>query len=120
MKKAAVTRKPPKRIFLLLAALLAVGLAGDAAAENQVPTEIAERIRPTEDFSKPEPGEPFPGGAATSRKSTDNRNAFSHSPGNLGFRAELDFKLGNAIFRKVWVSAPASTRASDGLGPLRL
>ena len=33
--------------------------------------------------------------------------------------ASTDFsKLGNAIFRKNWVSAPASTDASDGLGPL--
>jgi CxxC motif-containing protein (DUF1111 family) len=30
----------------------------------------------------------------------------------------MDFKLGNALFRKLWVAAPASTKASDGLGPL--
>ncbi|KAF0115141.1 MAG: hypothetical protein FD150_1202 [Rhodobacteraceae bacterium] len=30
----------------------------------------------------------------------------------------MDFKLGNALFRKTWVAAPASTKASDGLGPL--
>ncbi len=97
---------------------MALGPSGVAAAEPQVSDEIAERIRPTQDFSKPEPGEPLPGGAATSRKSVNHRNAFSHSSGNMSFRAELDFKLGNAIFKKAWVSAPASTKASDGLGPL--
>ena len=59
-----------------------------------------------------------PGGAATSRKSVDNANAFSHSSGNLDFKKEFDFKIGNAVFRKLWVSAPASTKSSDGLGPL--
>jgi len=60
----------------------------------------------------------LPGGAATSRNSVDNRNAFSHSSGNLTFKQQFDFKLGNAIFRKLWVSAPSSTKASDGLGPI--
>ncbi len=36
----------------------------------------------------------------------------------MPFRKELDFKVGNGIFRKLWVSAPASTSSSDGLGPL--
>ncbi len=73
---------------------------------------------PTKDFSKPEPGEESPGGGATSRGSVDNANAFSNSSGNLEIKRELDFKIGNAIFRKDWVSAPSSTDASDGLGPL--
>ena len=65
-----------------------------------------------------EAGEELPGGAATARGSTNNRNAFSHASGNLSFSKEFDFKIGNAMFRKLWVSSPASTRASDGLGPL--
>jgi CxxC motif-containing protein (DUF1111 family) len=36
----------------------------------------------------------------------------------MGFARELDFKIGNAVFRKAWVTAPASTKSSDGLGPL--
>ena len=63
-------------------------------------------------------GEDLPGGAATARASTNNRNAFSHASGNLSFSNEFDFKIGNAMFRKLWVSSPASTRSSDGLGPL--
>ena len=75
-------------------------------------------LAPTTDFSKLEQGEDKPGGGATSRGSTDTANAFSLSSGNMGFRRELNFKIGNAIFRRHWVSAPSSTDASDGLGPL--
>jgi CxxC motif-containing protein (DUF1111 family) len=60
----------------------------------------------------------LPGGAATSRAGTDDVNAFSQPSGNMGFAKELDFKIGNAIFRKLWATAPASTKSSDGLGPL--
>jgi CxxC motif-containing protein (DUF1111 family) len=65
-----------------------------------------------------DPREAFPGGAATSKASTDNANAFSQSSGNMPFEDELKFKVGNGVFKKLWVSAPASTKASDGLGPL--
>ena len=74
-------------------------------------------LEPTSDFTAAEAGEAQPGGATTSRK-TANRNAFSHAAANLSFEQELDFKVGNGIFKKLWVSAPASTKASDGLGPL--
>ena len=57
------------------------------------------------------------GGAGTSRKRV-NRDAFSQSSANITFEEEGTFKLGNALFRKNWVSAPSSTQASDGLGPL--
>jgi CxxC motif-containing protein (DUF1111 family) len=75
-------------------------------------------LAPIADFSQLEPGEEKPGGGATSRGSTNTPNAFSLSSGNMDFKRELDFKIGNAIFRKNWVSAPSSTDASDGLGPL--
>ena len=67
---------------------------------------------------EPHASEALPGGAATSKRSVLNRNAFSHASGNLGFAKEFDFKIGNAVFRKLWVSSPASTKSSDGLGPL--
>src|SRR4029077_12310639 len=73
---------------------------------------------PATDFSKIEEGEDKPGGGATSKANATTANAFSASSGNMDFKRELDFKIGNAIFRKNWVSAPASTDASDGLGPL--
>jgi CxxC motif-containing protein (DUF1111 family) len=81
-------------------------------------TAVHSFIRPTTDFTKLEPGEQAPGGGATSRGSTTTANAFSLSSGNMDFKRELDFKVGNGIFRKSWVSAPSSTDASDGLGPL--
>lgn len=58
-----------------------------------------------------------PAGDATSAYAPDI-NAFSHSTATLPFEKELDFKVGNGIFKKLWVTAPASTRSSDGLGPL--
>ncbi|MFB2532481.1 di-heme oxidoredictase family protein [Paracoccus sp. p3-h83] len=78
---------------------------------------ITAVTRPTEDFSKPEPFESRPAGAATvALKPT--AEAFSQFSGNMPFAHEMDFKLGNGIFRKLWVAAPSSTRGSDGLGPL--
>ncbi|MCY3996223.1 MAG: c-type cytochrome [Rhodobacter sp.] len=56
-------------------------------------------------------------GAATVRVA-GNADAFSLASGNISFEDELDFKVGNALFRKLWVSSPSSTLASDGLGPL--
>ena len=72
---------------------------------------------PTRDFSKPERFEAMPGGAATSRASV-SINSFSDFSANLPFEGEQDFKLGNGLFKKLWVPAPSSTQASDGLGPL--
>lgn len=73
--------------------------------------------RPTSDFSKAEKFEATQGGAGTSRKKI-NRNAFSNSTANISFADELTFQLGNALFRKFWVSSPSSNHSSDGLGPL--
>src|SRR6185437_5317555 len=86
------------------------GAGGDGAVRSVV--------APTTDFTKLEEGEDKPGGGATSRGTTNTPNAFSLSSGNMDFKRELDFKVGNGIFRKNWVSAPSSTDASDGLGPL--
>jgi CxxC motif-containing protein (DUF1111 family) len=44
--------------------------------------------------------------------------AFSLPSANLPFERQLNFKVGDGVFRRLWVSAPASTRSSDGLGPL--
>lgn len=91
--------------------------------ENRDDLSDKDRVRveavtkPTGDFSKPERFETMSGGAATSRNSI-NRDSFSHFSANLSFAEEERFKLGNALFRKLWVSSPASTEASDGLGPL--
>lgn len=80
-------------------------------------TAMAAPAAPSIDFSQAEPGEANPGGTATTHKSR-NRNAFSQPSANIPFDRLANFTLGNAIFRKLWVSAPASTASSDGLGPL--
>ncbi|MEW8605335.1 MAG: di-heme oxidoredictase family protein [Candidatus Thiodiazotropha sp.] len=69
------------------------------------------------DFSRPEVNEIYPGGAATHPKAADKR-AFSHPSANMGVERRLDFTLGRAMFKRIWVSAPTATQAADGLGPL--
>ncbi|MBM7067087.1 di-heme oxidoredictase family protein [Actibacterium sp. 188UL27-1] len=68
-------------------------------------------------FNAPQAYEGLSAGAATVRVTSDT-NAFSQPSGNIGFDDELTFKVGNGLFRKLWVSSPSSTLASDGLGPL--
>ncbi|MGB0465910.1 MAG: di-heme oxidoredictase family protein [Pontibacterium sp.] len=72
---------------------------------------------PTTDFSRAESGEVYQGGLGTHFKRI-NADAFSQPSANLSFEHQLDFRVGNGIFKKLWVSAPATTTASDGLGPL--
>ncbi len=100
-------------------------LAPAAADEPPVRTDLTPKdlkrvekvTAPTNDFSAPEPFELMQGGAATSTNPV-NGDAFSHFSSNITFAEEEEFKLGNALFRKFWVSSPSSTQASDGLGPL--
>lgn len=44
--------------------------------------------------------------------------AFSQAAANLPASARGQFAVGNSFFTQPWVSAPASTAARDGLGPL--
>lgn len=101
----------------MAAALCLICWAAPMSTSADDVERIARVIQPTTDFSKAEKFELMQGGAGTSRKRI-NTNAFSHSAANLKFEDELTFKLGNAMFRRLWVSAPASTQANDGLGPL--
>jgi CxxC motif-containing protein (DUF1111 family) len=94
-----------------LALLLVLGLAMACLA--------AVALRAAEPALIPnEPGEENPGGSTTTQDSIDTREAFSHFSHGIGFEGEAKFKVGNAIFRKLWISAPSSTTSSDGLGPL--
>ncbi|WP_299154562.1 di-heme oxidoredictase family protein [uncultured Tateyamaria sp.] len=78
---------------------------------------ILQVIAPTTDFEKAEQFESNSAGSATVRV-INTADAFSLPSDNISFEKELDFKVGNGLFRKLWVSAPSSTLASDGLGPL--
>ena len=87
-------------------ACLFVGLAW--AAKPKPPVQPAAPLRVVEP----------PAGAATSKQTIVNHDVFSQPSGNIGFEGEMKFRIGNSIFRRLWVSAPSSTDASDGLGPL--
>jgi CxxC motif-containing protein (DUF1111 family) len=102
---------------LLRGALLLAGSGLAAAANDDESARIARIVQPTTDFTRAEAYETNPGGAATSHKPV-NISAFSQPSGNMSFERQLDFKVGDGIFRKLWVSAPSSTTSSDGLGPL--
>ena len=86
----------------------------DVSAKDKA--RIQAVTRPTTDFTKPERFEAMSGGAGTTTAPV-NADSFSHFSTNITFEEEEQFKLGNALFRKFWVSAPSSTQASDGLGP---
>ncbi len=58
----------------------------------------------------------YSGGATTIFNK--DRKAFSLPAKNLSLLRRDDFFIGNAFFRQPWVTAPASTSARDGLGPL--
>ncbi|MCF3933516.1 c-type cytochrome [Acuticoccus sp. M5D2P5] len=87
----------------------------DLSAEDKARVEAV--TRPATDFTKAERFEAKSGGAATSTKTPDG-NAYSHPSENLSFADREQFFVGNGIFKKLWVSSPSSTAASDGLGPL--
>ncbi|MCG7492847.1 di-heme oxidoredictase family protein [Thalassobius sp. Cn5-15] len=67
------------------------------------------------DFSAPHRFEALSAGKATVPASDDER-VLSHPAASL--TETLDFELGRSLFEKLWVAAPSSTRASDGLGPI--
>jgi CxxC motif-containing protein (DUF1111 family) len=87
----------------------------DLSAEDRA--RVAAVTAAPERFDAAERFEAMAGGAATSTARPDH-NAFSHPSANLTFEGRQEFFVGNGLFRKVWVSSPASTAASDGLGPL--
>ena len=109
-------------LFLALALVAGLAVADDLpGVRSDLTAEDLARVRavtaPTTDFERAENFEAKPAGAATVTKLV-NGDIFSFSQANLSFAQEEQFKLGNALFRKVWVSSPSSTQASDGLGPL--
>ncbi|WP_414897789.1 di-heme oxidoredictase family protein [Rhodovulum sp. YEN HP10] len=87
---------------------------------SALPFTAAEQARISEatalprDFTRPQPFEALAGGAGT----VAGAAAFSSPLANLLPGEGLDFRGGQALFDRGWVSAPSSTIASDGLGPL--
>ncbi|MFT4002371.1 MAG: di-heme oxidoredictase family protein [Rhizobium sp.] len=101
--------------------LAAAGILDFPTVRTDLSPEQLKRVRDvtraTSNFLKAEPYETMQGGGLTA---IDNvtRDIFSQPSANLNPEQGQDFHLGNALFRKLWVSAPSSTQASDGLGPL--
>jgi len=106
----------PPLTVLMVAAFGAWVAAGDVVPATDEAARISPRLPPTTDFSKAERFEALQAGATTAIEEPD-RQAFSHFSANLARGREMDFRLGNALFRKLWVASPSSTQASDGLGP---
>ena len=102
------------RYLLLAASPLACAFAVAAAPDAE---ERAAILAPTDDFSAAEMWESLSGGTATNRKRFD-RDAFSMPSATLSFAERGEFFVGNGLFRRNWVVAPASTDSADGLGPL--
>lgn len=116
----------PHRLLFLLGLILPLPSAAGPLDEphlDVIPRTEAEAARIASvtalarGFDRAQPFEARSAGAATVRATT-NANAFSLPSGNIAFEDELTFKVGNGLFRKLWVSSPSSTLASDGLGPL--
>ena len=99
--------------------LAAAGMIATAAAVQAAPSpdERAAILAPASRFDAAERWERLSGGSATNRRRFD-RDAFSQPSANISFEARAEFAIGNALFRRLWVSAPSSTRSADGLGPL--
>ncbi|MFL4469064.1 di-heme oxidoredictase family protein [Tateyamaria armeniaca] len=115
----------PGKLGLVVLCVGSAGLAGplDEPHLNIVPRTQAEAARIAAatalatEFDRPQAFEAKSAGAATVR-ATSNSDAFSRPSGNITFEDQLTFRVGNGLFRKLWVSSPSSTLASDGLGPL--
>lgn len=118
------------RSFVTALALIALPAAADTPLDmphlDIIPRTAAERERITaviDEAMNVATGdsvhrfERMSAGATTSEAAADG-DAFSHPSANLSFEERGDFFIGNGLFRRLWATAPASTIASDGLGPL--
>lgn len=79
--------------------------------------KVASALVPPGDFAAAERFEANAGGGTTVAVS-GGRDAFTRPAASLDAKGKLDFALGHALFGKLWIAAPASTKASDGLGPI--
>ena len=98
-----------------------MSVAAASATESGYSAADTERVRavtaPTTDFSRAEAHENLSGGAGTFPGKADTK-AMSHPDATLDDKGVERFRLGFALFKKMWAQAPSSTEASDGLGPL--
>lgn len=84
--------------------LLGVWVLAACADEESLPVVVDD------------PAEPLSGGAATVFDASVG--AFAQPVPGLSSAREDDFFVGNALFNRGWITAPASVADMDGLGPL--
>lgn len=89
------------------AVVLATAVAGTLAA-------CASDFAPEQESDDPD--EAFSGGRVTVFEAS--REAFAKPAPDLAGNEEDEFFVGNAIFNRGWVAAPASVEQFDGLGPV--
>lgn len=106
-----------RRPILPLSMLLVAGAALAAPRSPEEQARIAAVTASPVSFAAPEPFEALPGGRATLRGERA-RGEGALAATMPGLADALDAELGAALFAKLWVAAPSTTRASDGLGPL--
>lgn len=87
------------RRFAAIVTVLALAAGGTVAAPIQ---DLGEEMQ----------------GGATTHSLAPGKGSFSQPSANMAPDKVMDFKLGNGFFRRLWVTAPSSTKAADGLGPL--
>ena len=101
---------PRTRLAALAAGLMAVslaGLAGGSSAERQA--TVSENVEQEDRL-------PSPGGTWTRPRQPGP--TYIAPAWHLDADQQLDFYTGLSFFRSPWVTAPSSTTARDGLGPL--
>ena len=95
--------------------------SGARLERNDLSDEDLARVKavthPASTFIRAEKYEAMSGGRGTASPEPA-KDAYSHPILPMDGQERQTFRLGLAIFKKLWVSAPASTKASDGLGPL--
>ena len=94
------------RISGLVLAPLALMLSAGCEGESE----------PVDDSLSPELGEELSGGDTT--VFDESREAFARPARNLDAKGREVFALGDHLFSRTWVTAPASAAGNDGLGPL--
>lgn len=102
-----------------ICAALALGAASPVFAQGTA-RSAADTARITAAMQilpgQPNRYEANPGGAATLH-GAPAATALSRPMPGLSEDAKMQAALGQALFDKLWVSSPSSTKASDGLGP---
>lgn len=102
--------------FLLFIILFGCIAGAAACGTRSTPQAATPRPEPTVVVEESLGDPSLPGGIATVFNTTGN--AFGQPSPGLERMDELFFFVGNSFFNQNWVTAPASTTARDGLGPL--